>query len=407
MFVRQAVFLVGGKGTRLGPISAATAKPLLEIAPGLRFLDVLLDQAARHGFDDIILLAGHLGEQVEAIYQGRMVRQARIEVIREPEPAGTAGALMHAAARLDQQFLLANGDALFDFNLRALATQLDTPCLGRLSLRVVPDASRYGSVELHGDRIVRFREKVGQSAAPGLINGGVYLLDRAILDHVRLPSSLEMDVFPKLAEQGLLTGKQFDGYFLDIGLPESYARAVEEVSNRLRRPAAFLDRDGVLNIDGGYTFQPADLQWVHGAREAVLNLNEAGYYVFVVSNQAGVARGLYTEADVTRFHDWMQQQLAEVGAHIDAFYYCPYHADASVEIYRHADHPDRKPNHGMIARAMREWPIAREKSFLIGDRDSDVEAARRASIHGHLFDGSDLGGLVQRLLADGPRAASN
>jgi hypothetical protein len=108
--VRQAVFLVGGKGTRLGGLTANTPKPLLELAPGLRFLDVLIEGAARQGFNDIILLAGHLGEQVVELYDGRTFRGARISVIREPEPAGTGGALRFAADRLAPFFMLANGD---------------------------------------------------------------------------------------------------------------------------------------------------------------------------------------------------------------------------------------------------------------------------------------------------------
>ncbi|HJU32704.1 MAG TPA: HAD-IIIA family hydrolase [Hyphomicrobiaceae bacterium] len=399
MRVRQAVFLVGGKGTRLGAIAADTPKPLLEIAPGVRFLDVLIEEAARHGFDDIILLAGHLGAQVESLYQGKTVRQATIEVIREPSPAGTGGALLHAAHRLHQRFLLANGDALFECNLRALARSLEAPLTGRIALRRVPDVSRYGAVDLCGERVIAFREKAAQTAQPGLINGGIYLLDRAVLEHVRVPCSLELDVFPKLAAAGRLAGHQFDGYFLDIGLPESYAQAVAEVARRRHRPAAFLDRDGVLNLDTGYTHRPEDLAWVEGAREAVLRLNEAGYYVIVVTNQAGVARGLYAESDMERFHEAMQEDLAALGAHIDAFYHCPFHAEAVVDAYRHADHPDRKPNPGMLLRAMQAWPILREKSFLVGDRPSDIEAARRASLRGHLFAGGNLDVFVAGVLA--------
>jgi D-glycero-D-manno-heptose 1,7-bisphosphate phosphatase len=168
---------------------------------------------------------------------------------------------------------------------------------------------------------------------------------------------------------------------------------------RLSRPAAFLDRDGVLNVDIGYAHRPEHLQWVPGAREAVLNLNKAGYLVIVLTNQGGVGLGYYSEEHVTAFHALMQDGLKEVGARVDAFYYCPYHERAVVEAYRVADHPDRKPNPGMILRAFREWPIERERSFLIGDRDSDLEAAQRADLPGYKFDGSDLRMLTATVLA--------
>ena len=398
MRVRQALFLVGGQGTRLGAITANTPKPLLEIAPGIRFLDILLEQAARHGFTSIVLLAGHLGEQVQASYHGRRVRDATVTVLREQVQAGTGGALALARNQLDPWFLMANGDTLFDINLRQLAAAPLDGFVGRLALREIADASRFGLVRLEDDRIVAYQEKSAGVAEPGLISAGIYLLSRQILDYLEVPCSLEMKVFPQLVKAGLLRGQRFEGYFQDIGLPESLAQATGDIPSLLVRPAAFFDRDGVLNVDKGYTHRPEDLSWLPGAREAVLKLNCAGYHVFVTTNQAGVARGYYGEPQVAAFHEHMQDQLAEIGAHIDAFYYCPFHEDASVATYRAADHPDRKPNPGMILRAMREWRIDAARSFLIGDRESDMEAARRAGLRGFRYSGGDLCAFTDAIL---------
>jgi D-glycero-D-manno-heptose 1,7-bisphosphate phosphatase len=136
-----------------------------------------------------------------------------------------------------------------------------------------------------------------------------------------------------------------------------------------------------------------------GALETVLQFNEAGYFVIVLSNQGGVGLGKYSEAHVDTFHAVMQERLAEIGARVDAFYYCPFHENAAIEKYRVANHPDRKPNPGMILRAFREWPIQRHGSFLIGDRDSDIEAARRANLPGYKFDGGDLRILAKTAIA--------
>jgi D-glycero-D-manno-heptose 1,7-bisphosphate phosphatase len=180
---------------------------------------------------------------------------------------------------------------------------------------------------------------------------------------------------------------------------------VREVPRRRLKPAAFLDRDGVLNADTGYVHRLQDLTWLDGARESVQRLNAAGYLVLVVANQAGIARGYYTERDLARFHARMQDDLAEIGAHIDAFYYCPFHPLAAVAGYVHPDHPDRKPHPGMILRALREWPVERAGSFLIGDRHSDLEAARRAGIPGYLFDGDDLRATTEKALREQRRPA--
>jgi len=398
MRVRQAVVLVGGKGTRLGELTQGTPKPLLEVAPRERFLDALLFEIARSGLTDILLLAGHLGEQVEEAYRGRQIGEARVRVIREPHPQGTGGALRFAADVLDPWFLMANGDSLFEINFRELVRLPDPSFTGRLALREVPDPARYGAVSLEGERVVGFHEKNPDLKGPALINGGVYLLSRDVLSGITGPCSIEADIFPKLAAQGRLRGKTFAGYFLDIGLPDTYDQARREIPQRKWRPCAFLDRDGVLNKDQGYTHRPADLDWLPGAREAVKLLNDVGYYVIVVTNQAGIGRGHYTEEDMHKFHQTMEDQLADIGAHLDAIYFCPFHKDAQVERYRIANHPDRKPNPGMIRKAMRDWPIQHKGSFLIGDSQSDIDSATAAGLDHARYEGGHVRALVRQMI---------
>ena len=166
------------------------------------------------------------------------------------------------------------------------------------------------------------------------------------------------------------------------------------------RPAVFFDRDGVLNEDAGYVFRPEDLRWVPGAKAAVRRFNDLGWWVFVATNQSGVARGLFERDAVERFHAFMQQELAAAGARVDAFYDCPYHADAAVAAWRHPDHPDRKPNPGMLLRAMAEHEVDRAASVMIGDKPTDLEAARRAGVEGRLFEGGDLLAFVEQVLRE-------
>lgn len=168
------------------------------------------------------------------------------------------------------------------------------------------------------------------------------------------------------------------------------------------RPAAFLDRDGVLNVDLGYVHRTDDLEWIPGAGKAVRRLNDAGYLVIVVTNQSGIGRGYYDEAAMDAVHEALRVHLAQAGAVIDAVYFCPFHPEAIVERFRHPDHPDRKPNPGLLLQAMREFPIDPARSFMIGDKDSDMEAAGRAGVAGHLFRGGDLDAFVQALLERQP-----
>ena len=151
-----------------------------------------------------------------------------------------------------------------------------------------------------------------------------------------------------------------------------------------KRPAAFFDRDGVLVVDHGYAYRHDQLEWIDDAPAAIRLLNEAGYYVFVVTNQSGVARGYFDEAAVNTFHAHMEAGLRVHGAHIDAFYYCPHHPQGSVKDYA-VDCRCRKPGTGMLEQAAREWPLDLSRSFLIGDKDSDLKAAADFNIRGVRF----------------------
>ena len=161
------------------------------------------------------------------------------------------------------------------------------------------------------------------------------------------------------------------------------------------RPAAFLDRDGVLNVDTGYPHRADDLVLTATAAAAVRRLNQAGYWVLVLTNQSGVARGLFDLAAVDSFHDALQSRLGEAGARVDAFYVAPYHPDGTVAPFN-VDHEDRKPGAGMFHRARRDFPILMPRSFMVGDKPSDMEAARRAGVRGVLVpaDRCDLDAAV-------------
>lgn len=406
MTTKQAVVLVGGKGTRLGELTAEMPKPLLVIDDRNVFLDDILFNVARFGFTNILLLAGHLHEMVVGRYEGKSILGANLKVVVEPSPAGTAGALMNAAPHLDPTFLFMNGDTLFDINLRRLEQHLEEgpDALAVLALRRVLDRSRFGSVEVSEDRITAFREKNAAGLGhEGLVNAGIALMRREILSFIdRLPCSIESDVYPQLVTRRQIRGAEFEGYFIDIGLPETLAQARREFPGRRRRPAIFFDRDGVLNHDSGYTHRVEDLKWIDGAIEIIGRANDEGALVFVISNQAGVGHGFYTSADVDIFHAAMSADLARAGAHIDAFYTCPYHPGSKINSYRHPDHPDRKPNPGMILRALAEWPVDTHRSIVIGDQEIDIEAARRAGLRGILFEGTDLrhaGGAALDMIA--------
>jgi D,D-heptose 1,7-bisphosphate phosphatase len=401
MITNQCAILIGGRGTRLGALTRETPKPLLPVG-GEPFVDVLVHEALRRGFSDILLLAGYKSAVVEEYargLEGRLPSGMQVRVCVEPEPLGTGGALLHAADHLADSFLLLNGDTWFDFYWLDLFRVAD----GRsaVAARHVPNTDRHESLCIAADGTVTGIVPRADGSGAGLANGGVYVLRKADLAGFPARFSIESDLLPQLIGRSELKGREYDGFFLDIGIPETFAAAQTDVPAQRRRPAIFFDRDGVLNHDDNYVGSVDRFRWMEGAIDAVRLANDLGYYVFVVTNQAGVARGFYDEAAVQALHQWMAGEFRQHGAYVDDWRYCPFHPEGSMEAYRSA-HPWRKPEPGMILDLMASWPVDASRSLLVGDKESDSEAARAAGIRPVLFTGGNLHDFLAKHLPADP-----
>jgi D-glycero-D-manno-heptose 1,7-bisphosphate phosphatase len=390
--------LAGGLGTRLGGLTAVTPKPLLPCGDR-PFLAWLMREFIRFGVEEFVLLTGHLSAEVEArvaTLSALLPRDVSIVVSCEPIRAGTGGAIWHARNHLDARFLLCNGDSLFDCNLASLLSADDTAATGRMLLRETSDVSRYGLVRLHGDVVTEFSQQA-EAGKGGMINTGIYLFNRAVLDDLSPVCSLEAEILPRLAARGALRGTVADGYFRDIGIPQDYVLAQQEIPRLLHRRALFLDRDGVINVDHGYVGTRDRFEWMPGAYEAIRAATDAGWHVFVITNQSGVARGLYDEAAVGALHGWMTDEVRRAGGTIDDIRYCPFHPDGVVPAYRKVS-DWRKPAPGMLLDLMRAWWLDRERCLLIGDQDSDMAAADAAGIRALRFSGGNLLEFIRPIL---------
>ena len=328
----------------------------------------------------------------------------QLVVSHEPIRAGTGGALHFARHLLDQRFLLCNGDSWFDGNLAVpLADSLrdGNDVIARMVVRPVEDASRYGVVTMADGLVTGFAER--GDARGGAINTGIYILDRRVLDLVRPGCSLEREVLPALAARGAVRATVGRGHFIDIGIPEDLARADVEIPRVLRRPALFLDRDGTLNIDHGWVGSRDRFDWIPGAREAVAAATAAGYHVFVVTNQAGIARGLFDAAAVRDLHAWMAEELRAGGGTVDDIRIAPHHPQFGPPAPPGmADW--RKPGPGMIRDLLKRWEVDARTSLLVGDRETDMQAAAAAGVAGHRFSDGDLAAFIgPKLAAGAPR----
>jgi len=213
-------------GSRLGALTAETPKPLLPVG-GRPFAEWLVANLERRGIGDIIFTVGYRADAFESWVRGRTGGPA-ISSFVEETPLDTGGALSLLADRLDEHFFVLNGDTLFDAPFAELAALLsDSGAAAAMALLDVPDAGRYGRVRLEGSRVTSFHEKGGDGA--GLINGGVYALTREAVIGRNGPFSLERELLPELTAEGRLAGMVSRGFFIDIGVPESFQDAQRSV----------------------------------------------------------------------------------------------------------------------------------------------------------------------------------
>lgn len=372
--MREAIVLAGGFGTRLAHIVSDVPKPMAPVC-GRPFLRFILDDLQKKGVERIILATGYKRECIEEFF-GTHYRGMEIVYSPEDTPLGTGGAIKRALSLCREDWVaVLNGDTYFDVDFSTLDA-VKRPGAVLLAAKRMRDFDRYGALELDGVTVTAFREKA--PCAEGLINGGVYLLERTALDAIEEDCfSFETAVLEPLAQQGNVLAVESAGYFIDIGVPEDYALAQETMKALAPvNKAAFFDRDGTINVDVHYLHRPEDLQFIDGMPAFIKKWNDWGYKVIVVTNQAGIARGYYTENEMRALHRYMNERLAEYGSHIDAFYFCPHHPDFTGPCHC------RKPEPGMIEDAIREFDLDPTQCILFGDQPWDVEAGAQCGVHG-------------------------
>lgn len=394
--VRQCAILVGGLGTRLGGLTATLPKPLLRCGDR-PFLAWLLRELTRYGIDDVLLLTGYLSNVVEAAMPeivARLPKHVRITCCTEPVRAGTGGALYHARNHLADRFMLCNGDSLLDSNLSRLfsdATGDSKAVTGWIALRRLEDTSRYGLAKLQGDRITAFQEP--EAGRPGVINAGVYLLDRGILDDVKSVCSLERDVLPALASRGVLRGTVVDGYFIDIGIVTDLERAQLELPARLHRPALFLAGDSVIDNSPESNDTFANSSLIPGAIETIAAANHAGFHVFIIAKISDSRAASHTEGQLTDLRDRLIREIRAAGGTLDDVRASPYHQDDAAQATDW-----RNLSLAMLLDLMSKWEVDPSGSLFIGQHPDDVGAAATAGLSSHRFDGTNLATIAFPLL---------
>ena len=374
---REAIVLAGGFGTRLAHVVPDVCKPMAPVA-GRPFLRYIMDQVDGARFDRAVVADGFRREQIEDFF-GSAYRGLRVEYSPEDEPLFTGGAVKQALAKChnDWVFVL-NGDTWLDVDFTAMeaaATKAPASVQAVIAVKRMRDFERYGTVDVDaGGLISAFHEK--KPCVDGLINAGVYLIRREALDAMPRKFSLENDFFEKVVADGALAACECGGGFIDIGVPEDYELAQTMLVPLAKNwKLALFDRDGTINVDTGHLHEVEKLELLPEAvREMARYAADPEYKVVVVTNQAGIAKGLYTEADMRALHRYMEDELEKLGARVDAWYFCPHHPDFTGEC------SCRKPAPGMLLSAIRDFDANAADCVMFGDKPSDEAAAKVAGV---------------------------
>lgn len=328
----------------------------LRVLGGRSCVGWVMRELMRFGVTDFVLLT----DSVTANLQDFLPGPVQITLSKPPAGSGSGGALFDIRQQLHDRFLLCDGSRLFDGNLAALLSN--------------------GAMDA--------AETVGRMLS--LDTATIGLFRKRLVDHLAPVCCMETDVLPELIQRGLLPRQRSGGSAADATEPADFI-------GRLRRRALFLDRDGVLNVDHGYVGSRDRFEWMDGALEAIRYATQQGWHVFVVTNQSGVARGLYTEDTVLALLGWMADQVRAAGGTIDDVRFCPFHPAAVVDVYR-GDHLWRKPLPGMLLDLISAWELNPGRAVMVGDQATDMQAAAAAGVAGYLFDGGNLLDFLRPIL---------
>lgn len=395
---RQAVILAGGRGTRLGALTEDRPKPLVEAA-GRPFLDHLVDLLRDQGFERLLLLLGYrAGQIVEHVGDGAGFGVAAEHLVTDPD-LHTASRLRLALDHLDETFLCVYCDNYWPMRFDAMWD--DYLAAGRPPAQVTVYANDDGfsrdNTRVGEDGRVEAYDPTRQAEGLAGVDIGFMILRRDAV--AALPDDdeqIEHLLYPRLVERGELYAHVTPHRYYDVGKLERL-----EATERFLRfePAVILDRDGVLNVrppKAQYVCRPEDWEWKPGAREALRLFAEQGWKTIVVSNQAGIARGAMTEADLADVHERMLREAEEAGGRIDAIYVCPHGWDDGCAC--------RKPKPGMLLAAQREHHFDLTRTTFVGDDERDAMAADAAGALSVLVDeDTRLDDVARTLLNAGGR----
>ena len=389
----KVVIMAGGKGTRIAQVNATVPKPMIPIE-GKPILEYQIETLKKQGYTDIILIVGHMGNVIQKYFGDGSAFGVQISYIVEEQPLGTAGALYFLKDEIQNDFLLLNGDIIFDVDIQKF---LEYHCNQRTAATILthPNSHPYDSGIIIADdknRVTNWLHKEDERLwYKNRVNAGLHMFSPRIFEsfHEAKKCDLDRDVLKPLIKEGELSVYDSPEYIKDMGTPDRYYAVIEDIKSgkvsaknlKNKQKAIFLDRDGTINKYVGFLTDINEFELLDGVTEAIKMINESGYLAIVVTNQPVIARGEVSVEELQDIHNKMETLLGQAGAYIDDIFYCPHHPHKGYE----GERPEykiececRKPKPGMLFAAAEKYNIDLSESWMIGDGENDIEAGKNA-----------------------------
>lgn len=386
----KIVIMAGGKGTRIASVASDIPKPMIRIHEK-PILQYQIECLRKQGLTDITLIIGHLGDAIKEYFADGSTFGVNIEYIHEIIPLGTAGGLWYLKDKIDDDFLLLNGDIIFDVDFnRFLSYHKQTGC--DATILTHPNGHPYDSGIIMTDEanvVTNWLHKEDERTIyKNRVNAGIHMLSPRIFEKFgESPEKkdLDRDILKALIPEKKLAAYDSPEYVKDMGTPDRYVMVGKDIESglveakNLNNPqrAVFLDRDGTINVYKGFLCSRDEFELIDGVADAIKKLNESRYLVIVVTNQPVIARGECSYEELDAIHAKMETLLGMEGAYIDDLFYCPHHPDKGFD----GEVPElkfdcecRKPKPGLFLDAAKKYNIDISKSYMIGDDMRDMQA---------------------------------
>ena len=370
------VILAGGKGSRIKSLIKDRPKPMA-VFNNKPFLEYIIQFYSKYIFKNIFILTGYKSKSIKKKFDNKKYNFTNIKCLTENRPLGTGGALNLLKRKKINDFILINGDTFINVDLSKLIKSCGKNNFGSLTLvknKSYKSNKKLITMDLKKDRVV-FKN------SGSFMNGGVYFFKRKFLKFIKNKNlSLENEILPNLINKGKISGIVTNSFFLDIGTPNNFMSAKKLLLKNCSKPAAFLDRDGVINYDTGYVHKLRDFKLRPGVIEGLKLLIKKNYYIFIITNQAGIGKGIFSKSDFYKLHNQIKEKLQNKNIFFDDVNYCPYHPKAKLKKYRKKTEL-RKPGNLMIRQIKKKWHVKDRKSFMIGDKISDKICAKKSKLY--------------------------